>query len=372
MRRCVIALERTECVGAAPALDFCLEHVCDDFAGDPHAAAPSASAALVTAALLTAADDHQSNSPPRSRPALSTADHADVRLSVSSASSSIESHASSHASTASADPSRSVIVRVADGIVSATAAAAAAPLRALSASLSGGRGSSSHSRANSDADRVAVAASSAAPFDPSEDADVRRTRSAPAGPASAAASPPQPHALHRSLSDTNAAALASAPATSASADVPTSALRRFASAGRAAVAAVDSALAGVFKAQPPPFTCSICSDELPVEMRCALPCGKQLCADMCVHCAAAVVALLLTPSVSGRCVSTACDATSRSMCPTGTCSACVRCVAAISAKILSKSIPPLKFFKKYTRFKISKSNPNMRICSRCNALSEGR
>jgi hypothetical protein len=342
MRRCVIALERTECVGASPALDFCLEHVSDNFAGDPHAAAPSA-----TAALVTAADDHQSNSPPRSRPALSTADHADVRLSVSSASSSIESHASSHALLASAEPSRSVIVRVADGIVSATAAAAAAPLRALSASLSGGRGSSSRSRADSDADRVAVAASSAAPFDPSEDADVRRTRSAPAGPASAAASPPQPHALHRSLSDTtNAAALASAPATSATADVPTSALRRFASAGRAAVAAVDSALAGVFKAQPPPFTCSICSDELPVEMRCALPCGKQLCADMCVHCAAAaVVALLLTPSVSGRCVSTACDATLRSMCPTGTCSACVRCVAAISAKISSKSIPPLKCFK---------------------------
>jgi hypothetical protein len=29
-------------------------------------------------------------------------------------------------------------------------------------------------------------------------------------------------------------------------------------------------------------------------------------------------------------------------------------------------------FQKYTRFKINKSNPNMRTCSKCNVLSEGR
>jgi hypothetical protein len=29
-------------------------------------------------------------------------------------------------------------------------------------------------------------------------------------------------------------------------------------------------------------------------------------------------------------------------------------------------------FEKYTRFKISKNNPNMRSCSKCNALMEGR
>jgi hypothetical protein len=261
--RCVIALERTESVGSAPALDFCLEHVNDDFAGDPHYSAAAA---------------QPSSSPLQLRTASTPVGAADVRLSVNVASSA----------------ERSTIVKVADTIVSTTAQTASVPLRALSASLSFKRSPASSLSGTSTPDSLSRAPSNAAPepvalapkknisaaFDQSDDlshADTRRTRSAPAAsgavsdhsPGSREARPPSavPPSLQRNASvpiDSNAAVRT---------------LQLFASAGRAAVAAVDSALSGVFN-EPPPFMCVICSDDFPIELRCQLPCSHPTCSDM--------------------------------------------------------------------------------------------
>lgn len=263
-------MERTGSVGSAPALDFCLEHINDDFAGDPHTSAPSASAA---AAAATTAVSHATSSDVSKggvRPPLSpAADAADVHVTIDSASSSIE---------------KSSMIQVADAIVSVTAQTAAAPLRALSASLNFKRTTSSSSstrlhpshssslaRSISEAEAGDIAACATLGADDLNTIVARRTRSAPAASVATSDIPTirpasvtvQRHERSPSASDTRAAP---------------SPLQRFASAGRAAVAAVDTAISGVFK-DAPPFMCIICSDDFPVELRCALPCNSPTCTD---------------------------------------------------------------------------------------------
>ncbi len=250
---CVIALERTGAVGSAPALDFCLEHVNDDFAGDPHSPAPSPVPAAATAAV-----SQPSSSANRPRPPLSTVDAPDVQISINSASSSVE---------------RSVMHQVADAIFSATAQTAAAPLRALSASLSFKRDASLARFASSAplplsrpiSEHVEAATVVA---DEVVASDTRRTRSAPAA-VTASDSRPNASASATELQVTRGSSVQD------DARAASGTLQRLTSAGRAAVAAVS----GVFIA-PPPFGCVICSDDYPIELRCALPCNKQTCSDM--------------------------------------------------------------------------------------------
>jgi len=58
------------------------------------------------------------------------------------------------------------------------------------------------------------------------------------------------------------------------------------------VAAVREASGGVFN-ESPPFMCLICSDDYPVELQCALPCGKPQCQDACVGLLLLLLLLLL-------------------------------------------------------------------------------
>lgn len=247
----MISLERTEAVGAAPALDFCLGHMNDDFATDPHAPAPAAPAPPSPTPSLAP------------RPALSVSSPADVSISLSPASSTVE---------------RSAMMQAADTIVAAAAHTALAPLRALSASLKSSSSSSPRSPAHASATRP----NSVAQADETVECDAigaRRTRSAPTGAAATAAAdtPPVTGALR-----TKSAAV---PQFQRSASTPETVanpgrLQRVMSAGRAVTAAAHS-LAGAFKQQQP-FPCLICGDDFPVELRCDLPCASPACASMCV------------------------------------------------------------------------------------------
>ena len=251
--RCVISLERTEAVGAAPALDFCLGHMNDDFASDPHAPAPAAPA------------------PPSStpRPALSVSSPADVSISLGQASSTVE---------------RSAMMQAADNVVAATAHTALAPLRALSAALK-----SSSSSPRSAARASATRPHSVTKADDTVECDAigaRRTRSAPSGAAASAAPSGAAASTVSDASVRDAIRIKSAvPQFQRSASTPETVanpggMQRVRSAGRAVAAAVDS-LAGVFKQQQP-FACLICGEDFPVELRCDLPCAAPTCASMCV------------------------------------------------------------------------------------------
>jgi hypothetical protein len=256
--RCVISLERTEAVGAAPALDFCLGHMNDDFASDPHAPAPAAPAPPSPSLTLSL-----SSTP---RPALSVSSPADVSISLSPAPSTLPSTLE-----------RSAMMQAADTIVAAAAHTALAPLRALSHTL----------KLSSSSPRSAARASSTRPnsvtqADAAVECDAiaaRRTRSAPTGAAATAAAdaPPVPGAVR-----TKSAAV---PQFQRSASTPETVanpgrLQRVRSAGLAVTAAVH-AFAGAFQQQQP-FPCLICGDDFPVELRCDLPCASPACASMCV------------------------------------------------------------------------------------------
>ncbi len=246
--RCVISLERTEAVGAAPALDFCLDHVNDDFASDPHSPSPQTGVTASSPEPAPPSVPHLSS--------LSAASHADVSIRLPSDSSSVE---------------RSAFMHVADAMVSATAHTALAPLRALSASL----------KSSSASGRSAARAHSITNVEDGGEVDeigFRRTRSAPSGATAAAPdAPPAPSAI-RTQSDAvhQLQRSASSPATVDN----SGGLQRVRSVGRAVAAVVDS-IAAVFKEQQP-FTCLICSDDFPVELRCSLPCTSPACSSMCV------------------------------------------------------------------------------------------
>ena len=268
----MIALERTHSVGAAPALDFCLEHTNDSFAGDPHAPAPAATAAPTTTAPAVA-----TTSSPLQQTRQSSAAPNDIAITMT-ASSSIE---------------RSTLMQVADTIVSTAAQSAAAPVRVISSSLpSKSSSAASSTRTRSSTLSGADASQSSSPIDPHEEFDrpnPRRSQSAPAGPAATAGI--LPVAPRVSVSADAEGGTSSPQPLQRFSSAPTT-LQRFASAGRAAVAAVRTAT-GIHEA--PPFLCLICCDEYPVELRCALPCDKPQCHDACVDLLLPLLLLLPPP-----------------------------------------------------------------------------
>jgi len=271
----VIALERTHSVGAAPALDFCLEHMNDSFAGDPHAPAPAATAAPTTTAPAVA-----TTSSPLQQTRQSSAAPNDIAITMT-ASSSIE---------------RSTLMQVADTIVSTAAQSAAAPVRVISSSRpSKSSSAASFTRTRSSTLSGADASQSSSPIDPHEEFDrpnPRRSHSAPAGPAATAGI--LPVAPRVSVSADAEGGTSSPQPLQRFSSAPTT-LQRFASAGRAAVAAVLTASGGLGFNEAPPFTCLICCDEYPVELRCALPCDIPQCHDACVNLLLLLLLLLPPP-----------------------------------------------------------------------------